>query len=281
MSIREQIAYWCDPAHQELSPLYPRIPSSPVERCLLATSEIHRLLEGPWADEDEERRCGHLWEDFDRFIEGRLISVALDNPYRKPKSTYLARLDPGRDEVWEIRSRHPRRGIRVSAALPRSTPWFCSIGSTVSAWEDRSHLSSKLKYGNAKLFGKNCSQPTTPILGVRFMTTSVTTSFLSEILDDNEIIPPGKLAYFRERFRDRLYELVVAEFLKKEAASTLTRAQLARRIGRKPEQITRWLGAPGNWTLETVSDLMLAISKAEPRIFSRRFRTERRVTLRK
>jgi hypothetical protein len=88
------------------------------------------------------------------------------------------------------------------------------------------------------------------------------TSFLSEI-SKGEPIPIGKLAYFRERFRDRLYELVVSEFLKKERAGELTRAELARRIGRKPEQITRWLGAPGNWTIETVSDLLLAISKSE------------------
>jgi hypothetical protein len=96
------------------------------------------------------------------------------------------------------------------------------------------------------------------------MSTSAKKSFLSEILDD-DTIPIGKLAYFRERFRDRLYELVVSEFLRKEKTG-LTKAQVARRIGRKPEQITRWLGAPGNWTLETVSDLLLAISKAEPRI---------------
>jgi hypothetical protein len=71
------------------------------------------------------------------------------------------------------------------------------------------------------------------------------------------------LAYFRERFRDRLYELVVTEFMKKERSGELTRSELAKRIGRKPEQITRWLGAPGNWTIETVSDLLLAISKSE------------------
>lgn len=96
------------------------------------------------------------------------------------------------------------------------------------------------------------------------MSTSQTsrTSFLSEIAS-RDAIPIGKLVYFRERFRDRLYELVVTEFLKKERAGELTRADLARRIGRKPEQITRWLGAPGNWTIETVSDLLLAISKAE------------------
>ncbi len=94
------------------------------------------------------------------------------------------------------------------------------------------------------------------------MSTSPRTPFLSEILS-GEPIPLGKLTYFRERFRDRLYELVLSEFLKRESAGEITKAEVARRIGRKPEQITRWLGAPGNWTLETVSDLSLAIGKAE------------------
>jgi len=92
--------------------------------------------------------------------------------------------------------------------------------------------------------------------------TTPQTDFLSEIQTDRPI-PLGKLAYFRERFRDRLYELVLSEFLKRERTGELTKAEVARRIGRKPEQITRWLGAPGNWTLETVSDLLLAIGKAE------------------
>ena len=95
------------------------------------------------------------------------------------------------------------------------------------------------------------------------MTTSQRKPFLSEVLNEDRI-PLGKLSYFRERFRDRLYDLVLDEFFKQESETGLTRAEVARRIGRRPEQITRWFGAPGNWTLETVSDLLLAISKSEP-----------------
>lgn len=94
------------------------------------------------------------------------------------------------------------------------------------------------------------------------MISSRTDAFLREILGD-EKIPLGKLAFFRERFRDKLYDIVISEFLKEEKRG-LTKAAVSRRIGRKPEQITRWLGAPGNWTLETVSDLLLAISGSEP-----------------
>ena len=92
--------------------------------------------------------------------------------------------------------------------------------------------------------------------------------FLSEILGGDKI-PLGTLSYFRERFRDHLYDLVMEEFLKQEEVSGLKRAEIARRIGRRPEQITRWFGAPGNWTLETVSDLLLAIAKSEPDVHLR------------
>ena len=97
------------------------------------------------------------------------------------------------------------------------------------------------------------------------MNTSQRKPFLSEVLNGDKI-PPGTLSYFRERFRDRLYDLVMEEFLRQGAASGLTRADVARRIGRRPEQITRWFGAPGNWTLETVSDLLLAVAKSEPNV---------------
>jgi hypothetical protein len=113
MSIHDEIRYWLDPAHQELFQIHPTMEDSSTARFLYGTREINRLVTGPWANEKEEVRCGRLWQDFDRYTDGRFITVALDNPYKKPKSTYLARLDPGRDEVWEIRSRFPKRGIRV------------------------------------------------------------------------------------------------------------------------------------------------------------------------
>ena len=89
--------------------------------------------------------------------------------------------------------------------------------------------------------------------------------FLSEVLNGDKI-PLGTLSYFRERFRDRLYDLVIEEFLTQQKENNLKKADIARRIGRRPEQVTRWFGAPGNWTLETVSDLLLAITKAEPAV---------------
>ena len=95
-----------------------------------------------------------------------------------------------------------------------------------------------------------------------FMPTSLPTSFLSEIAAGAPI-PVGKRAYFRERTKNRLYDFIVKKFLDQEQRCNLTRAELARRIGHKPEVITRWLGAPGNWQLDTVTDLLLGISAEE------------------
>lgn len=93
------------------------------------------------------------------------------------------------------------------------------------------------------------------------MTTSRKTSFLSE-LASGSAIPIEKRAYFQARFKNRLYNFIVSKFLEKEADG-LTKAGLARRIGRKPEVVNRLLGAPGNWTLDTVSDLLLGIGAEE------------------
>jgi len=75
-----------------------------------------------------------------------------------------------------------------------------------------------------------------------------------------DLIPLGTLGYFRGRNRWRIYDFVLTEFKK----SGLSQADLARRIGKRPEVISRLLGAPGNWGLDTVSDLLFAISGAEP-----------------
>ena len=96
-----------------LIPVEPTMPNEPMIRALYASPAVHRLITGPWADKEEEIRCGRLWADFDRFVEGRVIPVALNSPYSKPRDTYLSRLDPAEDEVWEIRSRAPRPAIRV------------------------------------------------------------------------------------------------------------------------------------------------------------------------
>jgi hypothetical protein len=72
---------------------------------------------------------------------------------------------------------------------------------------------------------------------------------------NGELIPKGKLAYYRGRFSHRIYDLVMDCF----ADSKVSKADLSRRLGRDAALINRWLAMPGNWESDTVSDLMLAI----------------------
>jgi len=94
------------------------------------------------------------------------------------------------------------------------------------------------------------------------MSTSKTTSFLSEIAE-RKPIPSHKLAYFQARLRHNLYDFIISRFQEMEKTEDLTKAELARRIGCEPALITRRLGAPGNWTLDTVSDLLIGIAGEE------------------
>jgi hypothetical protein len=89
------------------------------------------------------------------------------------------------------------------------------------------------------------------------MSTSQTTWILAPT--EGEKVPKTTFAYLRTRNKRRLYSLVIKEFKK----SGITQAELARRLGRNPDVVCRWLAAPRNWELDTVSDILFAISGAE------------------
>ena len=92
------------------------------------------------------------------------------------------------------------------------------------------------------------------------MTSSPKAQFWSEIEDLGARIPEGKLEYLRERFRNDLFDFVLRKFLEQGEERGLTQAELARRLSCDPARLNRLLGAPGNWTLATVSDLLVGIS---------------------
>ena len=84
----------------------------------------------------------------------------------------------------------------------------------------------------------------------------------SEVQIVTALLSEGTRAYFQDRLRTRLYDLVIRE-LETYKSRGLTQAQLAIRIGKRTDQISRWLSSPGNLTLDTVSDLLLGIAGAE------------------
>lgn len=73
-------------------------------------------------------------------------------------------------------------------------------------------------------------------------------------LSDREIF------YFRQRQKNRFFQSIVAHFAEQAEENGLTKRHIASLLDKDPAQITRWLSAPGNLTLDTISDLLLAMN---------------------
>jgi|JI10StandDraft_1071094.scaffolds.fasta_scaffold331781_3 hypothetical protein len=86
------------------------------------------------------------------------------------------------------------------------------------------------------------------------MTTTSQTSFLAEPRGEHRL-SPRVLAYVAEATRDALFDLITRRFME----SGLTKAGLAKRLGKDASQVTRLLSLPGNWTIDTCAELLFAI----------------------
>jgi hypothetical protein len=80
---------------------------------------------------------------------------------------------------------------------------------------------------------------------------------------DGPAIPESKRVYFQERLRSRVFDFIVSKFIS-EQKKGLNKNKLSRRIGKDPKVINRWLAAPSNLTLDTISDLLIGICAEEP-----------------
>ena len=94
------------------------------------------------------------------------------------------------------------------------------------------------------------------------MTTFRKTPVKSEIASDDPFSKYA-LGYLNERVKNSFYDYVLRRFHDAAEREGLTKAKLARRLGLEPARVTRLLGAPGNWTLDTVSELLVGICREE------------------
>ena len=76
----------------------------------------------------------------------------------------------------------------------------------------------------------------------------------------DEPLSPRAIFYCRERLRNRIFDCVIKALADRVAMGTVPRAKLAKRLGKDPAQISRWFSGPSNWTIDTISDLMLALN---------------------
>jgi hypothetical protein len=84
----------------------------PRARDLYVFNDIVEAMGGPWRDKIDRQACGYLRREFDRFVEGGIVSVALD-PFEKRFDAFLAILYPPEERVFALRVRAPYPGIRV------------------------------------------------------------------------------------------------------------------------------------------------------------------------
>jgi len=74
-----------------------------------------------------------------------------------------------------------------------------------------------------------------------------------------------EVEYYRRRFQNRVFTKVV-DFVTTEAQRDhITKKEMAERLGKDPAQLSRLLSQPSNLTLDTISDILLALdAEAEP-----------------
>ena len=91
--------------------MQPALQSTKRERVVFASPEVVSALLGPWENADIENRMGRARAQVDTFIAGTRMSVRM--PPSRSARAQIALLDPSQKEVWEIRARDPRPGVRI------------------------------------------------------------------------------------------------------------------------------------------------------------------------
>ena len=81
---------------------------------------------------------------------------------------------------------------------------------------------------------------------------------LAQALSEPEV-PKFWRGYFQEAFREETQQQLLEIFEHLKETTGFSRSDLARKVGRRPEQVTRWLSAPTNLETDTVSDLALGM----------------------
>src|SRR6478672_9376145 len=103
------------------------------------------------------------------------------------------------------------------------------------------HASGEGQSSHAEVSGEFYFRLTNRSRGVVLMPTLQEQDFFSELAAGHSgpPIPESKRVYFQTRLRNRLFDYIVGRFVR-EQKKGLTKAALARRIGKSPEVINRW-----------------------------------------
>jgi hypothetical protein len=85
----------------------------------------------------------------------------------------------------------------------------------------------------------------------------------------NEPKSPRDVAYYRERYRNRVFSKIVSFVNEVAQKEQITQKDMAERMGKDPAQLSRLFSHPSNLTLDTISDILLAVdAEAEPPVIT-------------
>ncbi len=68
------------------------------------------------------------------------------------------------------------------------------------------------------------------------------------------------IRFYRRLRRNRVFSELLAYYAKIAEENGIRKSDIATRLGKQPSQITRWFAEPVNLTLDTISDLLLAMN---------------------
>ena len=72
-------------------------------------------------------------------------------------------------------------------------------------------------------------------------------------------LPETDIYFFRQRLKNKIFQSTMSYFAEAASEKNIKRKELASLLDKDPAQITRWFSGPDNWTLDTISDLLLAM----------------------
>jgi hypothetical protein len=80
-----------------------------------------------------------------------------------------------------------------------------------------------------------------------------------EHISDQVALRKRDIFYQRQRTKNRFFTAIISFFAEEAQRGEITKREMSRRLSCDPSQITRWLGAPSNMTIEGISDILLSM----------------------
>jgi len=105
-------------------------------RIMYVAKEIWDVVNPPYADNSDGVMHAEFRQTLDAFLEGAEFSVA-ENPYVKPADAMIARVNPLKAELWDIRSIIPHPGIRALGGFWRQDTFVALT------WDYRENLDER------------------------------------------------------------------------------------------------------------------------------------------